>query len=166
MAFFLVEAFQIIEVAAGDGFVFLNTKEGKVFSWGRNEFGQLGNGNREKNEKPRLVDTFFERLLQISAGSQHVIALTVSGNILSWGGNRLGQLGDGQFTSNCVPRIINQLRHRPVVGIACGENHTLVVTVTGNLFAWGDNANGQLGLGDSNHRCLADILNSESNTLI
>ncbi len=58
-------------------------------------------------------------------------------NIQLRGGNRKGQLGDGQLTSSCVPKVIPQLRHRPVVAIACGENHSMVLTIGGSVYTWG-----------------------------
>jgi alpha-tubulin suppressor-like RCC1 family protein len=107
-------------------------------SWGNNELGQLGNGNREYREKPKFVP-LSHPIIQISAGSQHVVALTRGGLVLTWGGNRKGQLGDGQFTSRCEPSPNVQLRHRPVISVFCGENHTLVLTSGGCVYSWGDN---------------------------
>lgn len=154
-----IEAFKVTDVASGDGFCICLTADGKVIAWGRNDFGQLGAGNREPKEKPRPV-TFTESVLQISAGAQHAVALTTCGNVLVWGANRKGQLGDGQLTSSCVPQILPQLRHRPIVRVCCGENHTLALTVTGNLFVWGDNAHFQLGLGDEKPRLRPELLRS------
>ena len=130
--------------------------------------------------------TTSEPLLQISAGAQHVLALSKSGNVITWsaflshllyhiftnpftkfyflffprGGNRKGQLGDGQLTSSCVPQSILQLRHRPVISIACGESHSMVLTVGGSVYAWGETTNGQLGTGDTTHRLRPELIRS------
>jgi alpha-tubulin suppressor-like RCC1 family protein len=110
--------------------------------------GQLGNGTREYKEKLRFTSGFSHRIIQVSAGCSHVVALTREGNVIAWGGNRKGQLGDGQFTSSCEAKVIVELRHRPVVLITCGEEHSLALTSGGNVYSWGDNSQGQLGLGD------------------
>ena len=147
-----IETFQITEASLGDGFVHLICDDGRVLSWGRNDLGQLGNSSRESKDKPRVNTTLTEPILQIASGGTHVVALTKSGRVITWGGNRKGQLGDGQLTSSTVPLSPIQLRHRPVVSVACGENHCLALTVGGNCYAWGDNAQGQLGLGDTSAR--------------
>ena len=154
-----VETFQVIETALGEGFFHILTKEGKLISWGKNEFGQLGNGNREYREKPKL-NSSIESIIQIACGQQHVVALSKSGNVLTWGGNRKGQLGDGQLTSCTLPKLIPQLRHRPVISIACGENHSMVMTVSGNVYSWGDNTFGQLGQGDTVNRLRPELIRS------
>lgn len=148
-----VEAFSITHVAIGDGFCILLNKEGKMISWGQNAMGQLGNGEREIKEKPKLNSISGDlALLEICAGAQHVLALSKSGHVMTWGANRKGQLGDGQLTSCCIPKVVGQLLHRPVVAIASGESHCLALTIGGNVFAWGENTHGQLGTGDTVHR--------------
>lgn len=108
-------------------------------TWGRNDFGQLGNGTREFKEKPRFNHPFRHRIIQISAGSEHVVALSSVGLVLTWGGNRKGQLGDGQFTSRCEPQFISELKHRPIASIYCGESHSLALTAGGDVYSWGEN---------------------------
>jgi len=143
-----VEAFSVTDVALGDGFVILVLKDGRCVSWGKNEMGQLGVGNREAREKPKLTKVVQEGILQISCGAQHVVALSTNGTVYTWGANRKGQLGDGQLTSSFLPKPLPQLKHRPVVMLSCGENHTLAMTIGGTVYAWGENSLGQLGLGD------------------
>jgi alpha-tubulin suppressor-like RCC1 family protein len=147
-----IETFQVAECSVGTGYFMLVCNDGKVLSWGRNEMGQLGNGSRENKERPRLNGSISEPLLQVSCGATHTVALTKSGKVVTWGGNRWGQLGDGQLTSSTSMIIPMQLHHRPVVSITCGENHSLVMTSGGNVYAWGDNSFGQLGLSDTTNR--------------
>jgi alpha-tubulin suppressor-like RCC1 family protein len=124
--------------ACRDKFTIISPLHDKFISWGRNESGQLGNGNREPKDKPRHVPS-STALIQVCAGVDFAVALSKEGDVLTWGANRKGQLGNGQFTSSCVPQPIALLRHRPVVAIACGEAHTLVRTIGGHVYAWGDN---------------------------
>lgn len=135
-----LEAFQILDVAAGDNFVIMVLKDGRMVSWGQNSLGQLGNGVREDGEKPRVFSTIPDGVLQISAGSQHVVCISRNGDVFTWGGNRKGQLGDGQLTSSCNPILLPQLKHRPVIMVSCGESHTLALTAGGNVYSWGDNS--------------------------
>ncbi len=109
-------------------------------TWGRNDLGQLGNGIRDFKENPRFNHPFRHRIIQVSAGSEHVAALSSAGLVLTWGGNRKGQLGDGQFTSRCEPQSIPELKHRPVTNICCGESHSLALTIGGDVYSWGENA--------------------------
>jgi hypothetical protein len=81
----------------------------------------------------------------IAAGTNHSLAITADGNLWAWGGNRIGQLGDGTFTFSYVPVRVAGLSN--VQQIAAGPRHSLAITADGNLWAWGDNFDGQLGDG-------------------
>jgi alpha-tubulin suppressor-like RCC1 family protein len=122
-----------------NGFVVASSIDGKILAWGRNELGQLGNASREPRSKPRFNTGFSHRILQVSAGSEHVVALSTTGSVLTWGGNRKGQLGDGLFTSRNTPAEVRELRHRPITSIACGDSHSMALTVGGAIYTWGDN---------------------------
>lgn len=145
-------------------FSILACHDGKFISWGRNESGQLGNGNREQKDKPRQSPSSCS-MLQVACGAEHVTGITTDGSVITWGANRKGQLGNGQFTSMCVPEGIKLLRHRPVISISCGESHTLALTIGGNVYAWGDNSQGQLGVGDTTNRLRPEMLRSLRNAL-
>jgi alpha-tubulin suppressor-like RCC1 family protein len=147
-----LETFQIRETAVGTGFTTLLIDDGKMMSWGRNDMGQLCNGTRDNKEKPRVNSTVQEVFLQIACGATHGIGLTKTGKVAVWGGNRWGQLGDGQLTSSTKLLYPLQLRHRPVISVVCGENHCLAMTVGGNVYSWGENGQGQLGLSDTTNR--------------
>ncbi len=58
---------------------------------------------------------------------------------------------------------MNALKHKPVVQISCGENHSMVLTSGGNVYAWGDNSQGQLGLGDTVSRLRPELVKSLRN---
>lgn len=78
-------------------------------------------------------------------GRFHACALRRGGEVLCWGGNAFGQLGDGTTTDRPHPAVVPGLD--PVARIATGSKHTCVVTVAGALRCWGSNADGQLGDG-------------------
>ncbi len=137
-----LETFQIVDAAVASNFTTLLSKDGRIISWGVNDMGQLGNGNRESNFKPRVNTSISEPILQISSGAQHTVMLTKSGSVFTYGANKRGQLGSGQLTSSTTPTIVPSLQHKPVISISCGENHTLILMSGGNVYSWGENAQG------------------------
>jgi alpha-tubulin suppressor-like RCC1 family protein len=164
-----LEAFRVCDIAVGSCFFILALKDGRCVSWGKNDMGQLGLGSekggqsqRENRDRPKLANILSDAggVVQICAGSQHVVALARNGSLYVWGANRQGQLGDGQINSCPVPKDLPQLRHRPIVSITCGESHTLAMTVGGNVYSWGENSQGQLGLGDTTRRLRPELIRS------
>ena len=93
------------------------------------------------------------KVTQVSAGMYHSCALTASGQLYTWGNNSKGQLGLGRNSDMVFsPSLVESLTGVPVAGVTCGGNHTLVVTRSGAVYAWGSNNHGQLGLGDTKDR--------------
>ena len=128
---------------------------GSVFSFGSDASGQLGH-NQGSNmlRVPRLVKSLATmKVVAVGAGQYHSAALTAGGQLYTWGNNSRGQLGLGR-TSDMVftPTLVESLAGLPLAGICCGGNHTVAVTRSGAVFAWGSNSHGQLGLGDTTDR--------------
>ena len=159
-----LEAFRVCDVALGGNFVILSLKDGRTVSWGKNDMGQLGlgSGHRDDVSKPKLASILTDAggVVQLCAGANHCVAIARSGAVYTWGANRKGQLGDGFLNSSATPKILPQLRHRPVISIACGEAFTLALTVGGNVYSWGDNAQGQLGQQDTVMRLRPELIRS------
>ena len=82
-------------VSAGDDHSMALTRDGKVYAWGRNEAGQLGDGTRENRSTPVAVPG-LEDVISISAGCGYSLALTRDGQVFAWGSNEGGQLGNGE----------------------------------------------------------------------
>jgi alpha-tubulin suppressor-like RCC1 family protein len=95
----------------GDDFGFAVTSQNRVFSWGCNSFGQIGNNTRVFSYKNLIIEeiTNFlnleidERIEKISAGNGHVVALTTNGRVFAWGSNSPGQLGAGNNQISIIP---------------------------------------------------------------
>ena len=84
---------------------------------------------------------------QICCGYNHVLAVTESGELYSWGSNTYGQLGHGTTFGVCYPKRVERLAGDPVLRIAAGGAHSFAVMYNAAVWAWGLNASGQLGIG-------------------
>lgn len=136
----------IKQVACGHRHTLFLTSSGRVYACGSNDHSQLGHDLPTK--RPLLIPELLDYVVvQIACGSRHSMALSEWGQVLSWGDNDCGQLG--QATDQDIvqlPKIVRQLVSKTVVQIACGNNHSLALTSCGELYSWGSNIYGQLGV--------------------
>ena len=86
------------------------------------------------------------RVVAVSAGGGHSLALKSNGSVWAWGGDTSGQLGNGSLNDTAIPIAVSSLRSG-VVAIAAGLNHSLALKSDGSVWAWGNNERGQLGNG-------------------
>jgi alpha-tubulin suppressor-like RCC1 family protein len=124
---------------------------GGVKCWGRNFYGQLGDGTTTERHTPVDVSGLSSGVVAISGGSQHTCALTYAGAVKCWGFNFMGQIGDGSRTGRRTPVDVSGLSSG-VVAISAGRNHTCALTDEGAVKCWGDNLSGQLGDGSVTDR--------------
>ncbi|XP_077925074.1 E3 ISG15--protein ligase HERC5 isoform X3 [Halichoerus grypus] len=137
----------IIQITCGDYHSLALSKGGELFAWGQNLHGQLGVGRLFASiPTPQIVEHLSGvPLVQISAGKAHSMALSMSGNIYSWGRNDLGQLGLGHTDGEDFPSLIEALDNQKVEFLACGGSHTALLTTDGLVFTFGAGKYGQLG---------------------
>nr|XP_033815100.1 probable E3 ubiquitin-protein ligase HERC3 isoform X3 [Geotrypetes seraphini] len=153
----LVEALSeehIVHVACGESHSLALNDKGQLFSWGI-ENGQLGLTTTEDSiAVPRLIKKLNrQRVLQVSCGSWHSLALSKDGQLFSWGQNKHGQLGLGKgFGSQASPQHVTSLEGIPLAQVAAGGAHSFALSLSGAVFGWGQNNAGQLGLGDEEDR--------------
>jgi alpha-tubulin suppressor-like RCC1 family protein/tRNA A-37 threonylcarbamoyl transferase component Bud32 len=128
---------------------------GRVFCWGANDHGQLGDGDVES--RPTALGIVGDLdFAQVSAGIAHSCGVTRGGEAYCWGGGERGQLGDATTTSRNAPvRVAGNLSFRSV---RTGSGHSCGVTTTGRVACWGSNASGQLGDGSANPRSAPVVL--------
>ena len=133
--------------------------DGTVWAWGRNQYGQLGNGTTTTAANPTPVQVSGLTGVTAIAGGADVdysLALKGDGSVWAWGNNAAGQLGDGTTTSRSAPVQVTGLAG--VIAISAGspsttENgHSLALKSDGTVWAWGYNADGQLGDGTTTNR--------------
>ena len=115
-----------------------------VLAWGWNVSGQLGNLNLGFSETPILA-TNLTRVVAVSAGTFHSLALRQDGTVWSWGDNNVGQLGNG--TPGASAEAVQVAKIEGAIAIAAGGYHSLALAKDGTVWAWGLNDNGQLGDG-------------------
>ena len=125
------------------------TTRGGLLCWGRNWRGQLGDGTTTDRSVPTQVSSLTSGVAAVSAGGAHTCAITASGEVLCWGNNTAGELGDIPATSyTSVPTQISGLTSGAAV-VSAGNNHTCVLTTGGEVRCWGYNGYGQLGNGST-----------------
>jgi len=127
--------------------------DGCVFSWGINDFGQLGRGDSSKHVGPDVVtrgpDAILWNIRSIAAGWNHALALDRDGNVWAWGKNEFGQLG----VSGPNPSLIAiQSGPGDVSAVSAGLGYSLAIDNHYNVWAWGGNWEGQLGDGTKTDR--------------
>lgn len=144
---------EIVQVAAGGTHTAAVTKDGDLYMWGRNYYGQLGVYSNADSKIPIKVNNSSSTLPEksvkyIALGYYHSAAITKDGSLYMWGYNRSGQLGDGTTTDRYTPvKIMDN-----VASVSLGGSHSAAVTKDGSLYMWGDNGNGRLGDGTTTDR--------------
>jgi len=142
----------VVEIATNKYHSIALTTLGEIFTWGHGRSGRLGHGDEVSVPSPLALRGLNGiKFVTVAAGLNHTLALTEQGAVFSWGNNRFGQLGigvinDANGSKALVPTIISSLKKVNVVGIAAGDAHSLCFTDKCELFSWGSNKHGQLGL--------------------
>jgi alpha-tubulin suppressor-like RCC1 family protein len=136
-------------IAAG-GLHSVAIQNGSVYAWGYNLDGELGNGTTTQYYTPVAVTGLTSGVTAIAVGYRHCLAVQ-NGALYAWGANNLGQLGDNDAEFNATTPVSVSGLSSGVTAIAAGENHSLAVQ-NGNVYAWGDNSDGQIGDGTGTRR--------------
>lgn len=145
----------IIDVAVGNNsyedkyFTAALKNDGTVWTWGNNEYGQLGDGTTVNKNRPVQVQGLSD-VIEIACGGLHIVALKSDGTVWTWGYNGYGQLGDGTTTNRSTPVKVKGLTG--VIAIAAGKYHTVALKSDGTVWAWGRNNRGQIGDGTQTDR--------------
>ena len=149
----------VIAVAAGSFHSMAITADKNLWVWGWNNDGQLGMGPLDLRPNvpfPTQVVYFRRKLrikagiVKISAGFSHSAAIDENGRLFTWGNNKYGQLGVGDYLTRRYPTQVTgfinpQGQQYKVSDVQCGLYHCLVLTEVGHVWSFGSNSRGQLG---------------------
>ncbi len=137
-------------IAAGGYHTIVAGSDGNVYSFGYNNDGQLGTGEKNIHTKPTLVlMPAGVSAVALAAGLYHSVAIGSDGKVYAWGDNTYGQLGTGNLTSSTSP-VVSNLTVTPSA-ISAGEYFTSALLPNGTIDSWGQNGFGQLGNGTTSN---------------
>jgi len=122
-----------------------------IFTWGKNNNGQLGDGTTTNRSSPVQIGTSVWSILPNNT-YQHTASITGSGYLWFWGQNDRGQLGLGNTTNYSSPKQVGALNTWASIGGGFGTESSSAIKTDGTLWTWGTNGSGQLGLGDTTNR--------------
>lgn len=122
------------------------TAAGGVKCWGRNTYGQLGDGTTTDRLTQVNVVGLASDMTALAAGYSHTCALSMMGEAKCWGYNYYGQLGDGTRMDRLTPVDLVGLADR-VTALTVGDYHACMLTTMGGAKCWGSSGYGQLGDG-------------------
>jgi len=137
-------------IDAGEGHSCALISDGTVRCWGKNNYGQLGDGTNENREIPVQVKG-LEGIQMLATGWGHTCAISHDGAVWCWGYNQNGELGNGTTIHSSLPVLVKGLSG-PVKALSVGDDHSCIITETGDVQCWGYNRSGQLGDGTTLNR--------------
>ncbi|XP_044743176.1 X-linked retinitis pigmentosa GTPase regulator-like [Chrysoperla carnea] len=147
---FFIKNDPIIDIACGDEFTIVLCQNGRLFSFGSNEYGQLGLGHKKTVNRPSCIKTLKPfKVKLIACGRSHSIAVNEYNHIYTFGNNSDGQLGQSNTIDKDIPTKIEDSPTKSngkIIQVSAGSNHSAVLTEKGRLYIWGSNTEGQLGL--------------------
>jgi len=139
-------------VAAGQALSLALCSDGNVYAWGYNGFGELGNGTTAGSGKPVKVHMpSGVTATAVAAGAYTSFAIGSNGNVYAWGDGADGDLGNGVIgeSDSVTPVEVSLPSGVVATSIAAGAYFGMAMGSKGSVYAWGDNANGELGDGNS-----------------
>lgn len=131
------------------------TASGQVYGWGGNLYSQVGLASSSSVQVPALIggNLSGKTVTKIACGANHSLALTSDGEVFAWGYNNSGQIGSGSTVNQTTPRRVTAgIGNKLIVSISCGQSSSMAIDDNGELYSWGYNGNGQLGIGTNTNQ--------------
>eukprot|EP00947_MAST-08B_sp_MAST-8B-sp1_P004455 g4455.t1 len=139
------------------------TEAGAVYSRGDGSWGNLGHGNEEDQDVPKLIEALSGvRVCAVSAGPTHSLFLTEDGKAYSCGYGGFGRLGHGNTEDQDVPKLIEALSGMRVCAVSAGGWHSLFLTEDGKAYSCGDWTCSRLGHGNQEHQYVPKLIEALS----
>ncbi|XP_060550049.1 X-linked retinitis pigmentosa GTPase regulator isoform X6 [Pantherophis guttatus] len=145
-----------LHMSCGDEHTSVVTENGKLYMFGSNNWGQLGLGTKNTVSKPTCVKVLKPEKVKLAAcGRNHTLIYTEKRNLYATGGNSEGQLGLGGTEERSAFHLVSYFtsQHK-IKQLAAGSYTSAALTEDGQLFMWGDNSEGQIGLGNEANACV------------
>ncbi|NWJ00276.1 RPGR regulator, partial [Crypturellus undulatus] len=145
-----------VHISCGDEHTAIVTGNGKLYMFGSNNWGQLGLGSKNTVSKPTCVKALKPEKTKLAAcGRNHTLVYTEKGNVYAAGGNSEGQLGLGDTEERTTFHLIRFFTNQhKIKQLAAGSYTSAAITEDGQLFMWGDNSEGQIGLANEASVCV------------
>lgn len=142
---------EVVDVSCGKDFSLALDSAGVVYSWGSNKYGCLGNGSAKSEQWEPAALNELPEIACIVAGQIHCGAITRRGKVCMWGSGEQGQLGFKLGPAEKVapkPKMVSHtaIAKKKIISIALGKYHTLALTQGFDVYSWGSNEYGQLGI--------------------
>ncbi|KAH8729825.1 regulator of chromosome condensation 1/beta-lactamase-inhibitor protein II [Ilyonectria robusta] len=142
---------KFVQVVACDSATFALTEDGRVYGWGtfRSSDGILGFSETVKVQSTPAILPLLKGIKSLAAGSNHVLALDNKGNVAAWGCGQQNQLGRRIIERNKMSSLVPQgvgLPRGKIVKIACGSYHSFAIDKAGQVWGWGLNNFGEIGV--------------------
>jgi hypothetical protein len=137
----LGEGQRVVDIQAGADFALALKADGSLWTWGSNEWGQLGDGTWEHKSRPVQI---LRGVKSFAAGDGHALAVLADGSLYTWGLNYNGQLGLGDNTARNKPA----LALKGAKAVFAGNCQSFALMEDGQLLGWGGNWSGQTGVGE------------------
>eukprot|EP00904_Undaria_pinnatifida_P006408 jgi/Undpi1/2898/HiC_scaffold_14.g06275.m1 len=147
------EGVGVMSVACGMYHTAVSVVGGGMYTFGKNDHGQLGLEGGLSRHSPVRHPTCTAVTKQLACGYFHTVALSASGEVFAFGRNDYGQLGNGHRESMWQAGQVPDLAGKQIIQVACGCYHTISLDSEGRVYPFGRNNHGQLGTGTTEDSC-------------
>ena len=155
-----LEGVTITNLVCGSKHTLVLSQGGILYSWGYNQFGQVGHGDNGLTDwEPRPIKGLMpikaltsRKIVQVSAGEDHSVALSMTNDVadvFTWGRGTSGQLGHGDVKNVWFPFMLKSMQGKGVAAVGTGHDVSFFITGAGKVYACGSSAAGKLGNGES-----------------
>ncbi|KAL5252247.1 hypothetical protein ACHWQZ_G015137 [Mnemiopsis leidyi] len=147
-----LEDFQIGQVSCGLNHTLCASRDGnRVWSFGDGDYGKLGLGNTAGRSSPTEIEALRGiGVRRVLAGTQFSVVLTKAGKVYTFGQERMLGINESFATNSTVPQLVPDLADQEITAIDVGAEHVVALSNKGQVFSWGMNNEGQLGVGHTN----------------